>query len=201
VRALKGEIFARLDQFLDPIVGGPDGTGWPLGRSLFLGELYGLIDGLPGVDHVPDIHVTSDEGTPLTHSDGDPIGVAIGGNRLPDARVDESRIIVATKFVSVRVAIIIEPGQGADLPALRTALKAVVREFYHPLAGGPAGGPARGWPVADLELRLRAVPGVARLVETSLSTTPNRITYEARLPVLSLNEDELVDVDAEITVS
>ena len=198
VPALRREVFNRLDAYLDPMAGGPAGTGWPLGRSLFLGELYALLDGVPEVDHVPDIGLGSAAGTPLAHPNGDPVGLAIGANRLPDARVDESAIVVGTSFVSVRAEITIEPADGADVPALRAALKRAVRAFYHPLSGGPAGGPAGDWPVADLERKLRAVPGVARLVAATLTTNPDRITYDAQLPVLSLRENELVDVDTDI---
>jgi hypothetical protein len=38
--------------FLDPLKGGTDGTGWEFGRSVFRSELYQVIEGLRGVDHV-----------------------------------------------------------------------------------------------------------------------------------------------------
>jgi hypothetical protein len=34
---------------------GAGGSGWPFGRSVFLSELYQLLDGLPGVDYVDDV--------------------------------------------------------------------------------------------------------------------------------------------------
>jgi hypothetical protein len=40
-----------LGTFLDPIVG-RDGSGWPLGRNLYVSEIYRLLDTLPGVDFV-----------------------------------------------------------------------------------------------------------------------------------------------------
>lgn len=40
-----------LARFLDPIVG-RDGTGWPLGRNVYVSEIYRLLDTLPGVDFV-----------------------------------------------------------------------------------------------------------------------------------------------------
>lgn len=41
-----------LTEFLDPLAGGPDGLGWPFGRSVFRSEILQLIDGVPGADHV-----------------------------------------------------------------------------------------------------------------------------------------------------
>ena len=41
-----------LNKFFDPLRGGPDGHGWPFGRSIYVSEVYALLDGLPGVDYV-----------------------------------------------------------------------------------------------------------------------------------------------------
>jgi hypothetical protein len=43
---------AVLTKFFDPISGGEDGQGWPLGRDVHVSEVYRLLDGLPGVDYV-----------------------------------------------------------------------------------------------------------------------------------------------------
>ena len=42
----------RIREFLDPFIGGDDGAGWPFGRSVYLSEIYNLIDGVNGVDYV-----------------------------------------------------------------------------------------------------------------------------------------------------
>ena len=41
-----------LEQYFHPLRGGPDGRGWPFGRSVYLSEVYALLDRLPGVDYV-----------------------------------------------------------------------------------------------------------------------------------------------------
>ena len=46
-RALKS-----LDIFLHPITGGMDGKGWKLGQSVYLADIYALLDQLPGVDYI-----------------------------------------------------------------------------------------------------------------------------------------------------
>lgn len=102
--------------------------------------------------------------------------------------------------MSVCVTLVVEPVANADAPALRADLKAAVRAFYHPLSGGPAGGPSRDWPVADLERGLRAVDQVKR-VTAELRTVPERMTRDSTgLPVLSLLEGELVEVSTEVVL-
>jgi hypothetical protein len=59
---------AALERFFDPLRGGPDGRGWPFGRSIYVSEIYALLDGLPGVDYVSrlmlDISVAGRPGEP-----------------------------------------------------------------------------------------------------------------------------------------
>jgi hypothetical protein len=50
--AAKREAMEALQQFLDPLTGGHQHTGWPFGRSIFVSELYQILARLPGVDYV-----------------------------------------------------------------------------------------------------------------------------------------------------
>jgi hypothetical protein len=43
---------ATLDAFFDPLTGGPDGGGWPIGRTVYRSEVLALLAGLPGVHRV-----------------------------------------------------------------------------------------------------------------------------------------------------
>ena len=52
---------AELYRYLNPYVGGPDGTGWPFGRELHVSELYALLQRLPGVEFVDELRVAVDE--------------------------------------------------------------------------------------------------------------------------------------------
>lgn len=47
-----------LTAFIDPLTGGPDGNGWPLGRDVFVSEILATIAAVPGVDHVDSIALT-----------------------------------------------------------------------------------------------------------------------------------------------
>jgi hypothetical protein len=49
---LRRLISGALDQFFNPLTGGPDGGGWPFGRDIYRSEVLQVIDETPGVDHV-----------------------------------------------------------------------------------------------------------------------------------------------------
>jgi hypothetical protein len=49
---VQAAVALQLQNFLDPIKGGPNKTGWPFGRSVYLSEIYKVITGVSGVDYV-----------------------------------------------------------------------------------------------------------------------------------------------------
>ncbi len=55
---------ASLDQFLDPLSGGPNNSGWPVGRSVYRSEILAQLDAIPGVDYVADLTLSADQATP-----------------------------------------------------------------------------------------------------------------------------------------
>ncbi len=48
---------AALYAYLNPYRGGPDGTGWPFGRALHIGEIFSLLQRVMGVEFVDDVKV------------------------------------------------------------------------------------------------------------------------------------------------
>ncbi len=46
----KKRVEARLREFLNPLTGGMDGKGWPIGRGVFCSEIFRVIDDVEGVD-------------------------------------------------------------------------------------------------------------------------------------------------------
>ncbi len=52
---------AKLLDYFHPLHGGPDQTGWPLGRSVYASEIYSLLETVPTVDYVE--NVTLSRGT------------------------------------------------------------------------------------------------------------------------------------------
>jgi len=49
---VSGTVRDVIEKYLDPISGGTDKKGWTLGRNLYSSDLYYLVEGITGVDHV-----------------------------------------------------------------------------------------------------------------------------------------------------
>jgi Baseplate J-like protein len=49
-----------IHQFFDPLEGGVDHQGWPFGRSVYMSEVYELLDRLPGVDYAENVILQND---------------------------------------------------------------------------------------------------------------------------------------------
>jgi predicted phage baseplate assembly protein len=54
---VRADALAALYAYLNPISGGPDGTGWPFGRPVASGEIFGLLQRIRGVDMVEDVRL------------------------------------------------------------------------------------------------------------------------------------------------
>ncbi len=52
VRARVGD---RIREYLDPLDGGQDGTGWPFGRDVYLSEMQSVVQAVPGVEYAQDV--------------------------------------------------------------------------------------------------------------------------------------------------
>ena len=50
--AIRAQAMAAIDAFFDPLSGGPEGTGWPIGRPIYRSEVMALLAALPGVTRV-----------------------------------------------------------------------------------------------------------------------------------------------------
>lgn len=53
-------IAAALAAFLQPLTGGPGGTGWPFGRGVYLSDLAGIVESVSGVDYVSSLQLLLD---------------------------------------------------------------------------------------------------------------------------------------------
>ena len=51
---LQEEALEALHEYFHPITGGPDGTGWPFGRPINVGEVFSVLQGLRGTEIVED---------------------------------------------------------------------------------------------------------------------------------------------------
>jgi hypothetical protein len=77
------DIREALQNFLDPLYGGPEKTGWPFGRDVYRSEILQTIDGVDGVENVVSLDLIADDGAP---SCGNlciqPCGLVISGEHL-----------------------------------------------------------------------------------------------------------------------
>jgi predicted phage baseplate assembly protein len=49
---VEAEALRRLYRYLNPLTGGPDGSGWPFGRDLFISGVYQCLQGMPDVQFI-----------------------------------------------------------------------------------------------------------------------------------------------------
>lgn len=57
IKKIRQEAARKLVEFIDPIKGGPDREGWPLGRNLYRSEIYQILEGVKDVDHVIEVKI------------------------------------------------------------------------------------------------------------------------------------------------
>jgi predicted phage baseplate assembly protein len=62
--ALQNAVVAALNKFLDPLAGGPEGSGWPFGRDVYRSEIMRVIDEVPGVDYVASLELIGGDDQP-----------------------------------------------------------------------------------------------------------------------------------------
>ncbi len=51
-KQLEATVREVVEKYLDAITGGEDGSGWHLGRNLYTSDLFYLIEGISGIEHV-----------------------------------------------------------------------------------------------------------------------------------------------------
>jgi hypothetical protein len=86
---VRGAARAALARFLDPLDGGPDGTGWPFGRPVWVSEVVAVLAALPLVAYVEEAAVaTDDPARVLLDGSGRPTGVALDADELVTGGAD-----------------------------------------------------------------------------------------------------------------
>lgn len=94
-----------LKAYFHPLTGGTQATGWPLGRNVYVSDIYALLDQLPGVDYVE--KSLSDEKKPIeelapednkrrvpSEDDKQLVGVRLEPDELVDFQFDKRDIQV-----------------------------------------------------------------------------------------------------------
>ena len=85
-----------LKAYFHPLTGGAQDTGWPLGRNVYVSEIYALLDKLPGVDYVErSLNLAPEDNTRrLLSKDGQLVGVRLEPDELVYFQVGEGDIQV-----------------------------------------------------------------------------------------------------------
>lgn len=52
---VRTRVHDRIVEYLDPLLGGPEGHGWPFGRDLYLSEVQSVIQSVAGVEYAQDV--------------------------------------------------------------------------------------------------------------------------------------------------
>jgi hypothetical protein len=60
--ALQTNVARALNDFFDPLIGGPDQTGWPFGRSVYRSEVLKILSEVNSVDYVTSLLLTAGGG-------------------------------------------------------------------------------------------------------------------------------------------
>jgi predicted phage baseplate assembly protein len=99
VNRLQASALAALNRYFHPTVGGPDGTGWPFGRPIHIGEVYAVLQQVDGTEYVEEARlfpadpVSGDRGEAAERVDIEPQALVFSyEHRL---RVDPSHLIEA----------------------------------------------------------------------------------------------------------
>jgi predicted phage baseplate assembly protein len=68
---MRAACLSALYRYFHPTVGGPEGTGWPFGRPVHVGEVYSVLQRLPGVELIEDARLFAAD--PVTGERGEPV--------------------------------------------------------------------------------------------------------------------------------
>jgi hypothetical protein len=199
-----------LKRFLDPRVGGREGTGWPFGRDVYVSEIYRVLEALPEVDYVPDVALSSRCSTAvprcaaaegLWNAEGDQIGLRLAPHALPridGAIVDKvlEGVFTSAAFVVIRVTVTMKVSPKASAEALRQT-KVTLRTFFKP-ALDP--GRTTDWTVASTDLRdeLKDRLTGATQIDVELSADPAHRTLTPG--EIKLSARELPDLQPRVQV-
>jgi hypothetical protein len=80
---IRRQAIEKLRQYFTPWPGGgPEGTGWPFGRAVYLSEVYQVLEQVEGVDYVDDVRVLRMSRAGEPEDDRNRIGIQMGLSRV-----------------------------------------------------------------------------------------------------------------------
>ncbi len=178
---LKEQIVREIQQFLDPLAGGPSRNGWPFGRAVYVSELYELLEGIPGIDYVPEIALSSScvNAEEIWHPhEGDLMWLHLPDYHLPWADINVNQIFTSVRFVEVRLEIVVKAVKGKTAGEVQWAVKQAVRELFHPLRDGPKGTKAWEITLDTIHTKVHGLEEVVAVNSVTVHELPARIQIE-----------------------
>ncbi|HTR16323.1 MAG TPA: hypothetical protein VMI52_04735 [Acetobacteraceae bacterium] len=175
----------RLRSLLDPLPS-DDGDGWPFGRDVFVSQVYGALDLVPGINFITDVMLSSRcaggdvkcvVADQVWHVEGDLVGLRIEDHHLPI--FDHAEIVVAPSdsFIRANLSLSARGRSDADPAALKRAIKTAVRDIFHPASGGP--GPGTLHPtdifVSDIAVPIRNIAGILAIDPLAVDCVPSSV--------------------------
>ena len=158
---LGARVEGKLGEYFSLTEGGPDGTGWPFGRSVYVSEVIALLESIEGVDHVPEIELFSRMPTRKSrrvlateqwHPNGDLVGLALEDHHLPELMLDLSEMVFAADFVPVTLSIEVVPLIAKE--ETRRLVKTTVRRLFSPhYSEAAASWKTQAWQVSLQDIR------------------------------------------------
>lgn len=178
-------------RLLAPTGDGEGGGGWPLGRPVFVSELYAEVERLRTVDYVPlvllepagDADLAARE---IWNDDGQLVGVRLQPYELPRLEMDAADVHLARDLVPVTVQVGLRQPRAAYDGAALGGLRTAARLAFPPLRPASPPDPQTGG-VVEVEVDalrrdLLARSGLAdgELTAVQLLADPSRLVRDRR---------------------
>ncbi len=71
--SVEAEVLGRLYRFINPLIGGADGTGWDFNRDLFISDVYQCLQGTPNVQFIRSVEMYKASSSGVTTDKDKPI--------------------------------------------------------------------------------------------------------------------------------
>lgn len=110
--AVETALRAKLNRYIHPLTGGPDGAGWEFGRDICLSEIIALAEGVEDVDHVERLSLRAD-------------GRASAG----DVKLGRYALPVSGEHI---IGLALDGAQGAPDPCRASKTECAPRQEYTP---------------------------------------------------------------------
>jgi phage-related baseplate assembly protein len=155
---------SRLNTFLDPLLGGAAGQGWPFGRDVYQSEVMALLNAIPGVNFVDEVGLVIDS------------GLDVYQGYITWMQVFER----AGSTTTLRAQLRSEPQRAASRV---TAQARAELESYFQSQRGRSKHISQEARRSDVALLLSGVPGVISVEEVKLDDEPGSSALCGNVPV------------------